>query len=278
MRLALLLLLIPARCPDAWAQATSPPSQAPPSQSSAPALESAERQRTPREMAELRADVMMARKEYADAITAYQQILRREPKNAVLLNKIGIAYSQLSQLDNAKRYYDRAIKADKNFAEAHNNVGTVWYQRRNFGRAIKSYRRAIEIYERGTAPRPGYGAVQSNLGYALFATKKFEEAIACFQIALAHDPEVLDRRSTGGTLIQDRSVEERAFFYYFVAKNFALRGMAERCAHYLKRAADEGYKGISEVEKDPAFSQVIQDPLVQEVLKAHAAAKAEKSD
>ena len=43
-------------------------------------------------------------------------------------------------------------------------------------------------------------------------------------------------------------------------------GNAERCANFLKRAIDEGYKNIAAIEKDPAFALVINDPLVKEAL------------
>ena len=53
---------------------------------------------TPRQIAEMRADILMARKEYSAAAAAYEDILQNEPKNADLLNKTGIAYQQLGRI------------------------------------------------------------------------------------------------------------------------------------------------------------------------------------
>src|SRR6202453_5448956 len=50
---------------------------------------------SPREAAEMRADILMARKEYFQAAGVYLQILLNEPKNAELLNKVGVAFQQL---------------------------------------------------------------------------------------------------------------------------------------------------------------------------------------
>jgi hypothetical protein len=47
-----------------------------------------------------------------------------------------------------------------------------------------------------------------------------------------------------------------------------LQGNAERCAHYLRRAHDDGYKILVGISKDPAFTEIKNDPLVQEFLQA----------
>src|SRR5207249_4659541 len=86
--------------------------------------------------AERRGDIMMARKMYREAVETYQQ---DSLKNPVILNKIGIAYHQMMQLDAAKKNYEQAIKLNREYAEALNNLGTIYYAR-------KSYRKAISYY------------------------------------------------------------------------------------------------------------------------------------
>src|SRR5579863_6602038 len=90
---------------------------------------------------EMRADILMARKRYWEAIEKYQSI---RPETPSLDNKIGIAYHQLLQLGPAKKYYLRALKLDKKYPEAINNVGTVYYGQKSFGKAIKQYKRALK--------------------------------------------------------------------------------------------------------------------------------------
>ena len=70
---------------------------------------------------EMRADILVARKMYREAIDSYKQA----PESAVVLNKIGIAYHQLLDLEAARKYYERALKLDKQYAEAINNLGTI---------------------------------------------------------------------------------------------------------------------------------------------------------
>src|SRR5436305_321731 len=82
---------------------------------------------------EQRGDVFMARKMYREAIDAYHEA----PQNApVVWNKIGIAYHQLGDFAAARRNYERAIKLDKKYADAVNNVGTVLYAGKHYTRAI----------------------------------------------------------------------------------------------------------------------------------------------
>jgi tetratricopeptide (TPR) repeat protein len=214
---------------------------------------------SPREAAEMHADILMARKEYGSAITAYQQIVATEPKNAALLNKIGVAYQQLGAANHAGHFYKQAMKADKKFASPVNNLGTIEYDKKHYGKAINLYKKAL-LFKMDLA------TVYSNLGYAYFANKEYPESMDAFAKALEIDPHVFERRSGTGSIVQQRSMDDPGLFYFFVAKSYAAAGNAERTAHYLKLARDDGYKNFLSAQSDPAFAHVIKDPQVQEVL------------
>jgi tetratricopeptide (TPR) repeat protein len=214
---------------------------------------------TPREALEMRGDIFMARKEYSQAVGEYDHILIAEPKNAEVLNKIGVAYQQLGDLLRAERAYRRSMHADKKFASAANNCGTVEYERKHYGKAIGLYKKALDL--RGDMP-----TMYSNLGYAYFANKEYPDAMTAFEKALSLDPTIFDRRGQGGTVVQQRSTPDPGLFYFFVAKTYAQAGDAERAAHYLKLARDDGYAGFLTAQTDSAFAKVIKDPSVQEVL------------
>jgi len=107
----------------------------------------------------------------------------------------------------------------------------------------------------------------SNLGYAYFGDKKYQEAISSFRQALALDPQLFEHNSSrSGSILQDRSVGDRGRFYFLLAKSFAEAGNLERCLIYLRKAKDEGYKELSAVKSDPSFAAVLKDPGIQEVL------------
>jgi len=214
---------------------------------------------TPRQTAELRADILMARKEFPDAIRAYDQILKESPNDAEVLNKVGVAYQQLIDLNRAEHYYKRAVKADKSFASAINNVGTVEYEKKHWGKAIGYYKKALDV-------RTDMASVYVNLAYAYIEDKKYPEAMDTFGKALQVDPTVFESKGGNGAVVQQRNTSDPGLLDFFIAKTYALAGNAERTAHYLKRARDGGYKDLASVTKDPAFAKVIKDPRVQEVL------------
>ena len=97
---------------------------------------------TPKQMQEERAKVQMAEKRYEAAIQSYQDLLKADPKNAIYMNMIGIAYLDLSNYDQAKKYFARAAKADKKYSSAVNNLGMVYYHQKNFGGAIRQYQKS----------------------------------------------------------------------------------------------------------------------------------------
>src|SRR5580698_5278131 len=123
---------------------------------------------------ELRGDIYMARKMYREATETYQLGPKDSP---VIANKTGIAYHQLLELESAKKWYERAVKLNPQYAEAINNLGTIYY-------ANKSYRRAITQYRRALAITPDAASILSNLGTAYFARKNYAEASAMYEKAL----------------------------------------------------------------------------------------------
>lgn len=225
---------------------------------------------TPQQVAEMRAEIMMARKDYSEAAVAYQRLLDKDPNNADILNKIGIAYQQLGQDDLAERYYRKALRADKNSAHSLNNLGTIEYSRQRFGKAIKYYKKAISAGGKDLAP------IYSNLGYAYCGVKHYPEAMDAFGKALALDPTVFESKGTGGALVQHRTATDQGALYFMLAKSYAKAGDAARAARYLKLARDEGYKHIMAAEKDPDFARVIKDPQIQDVLHRRPAYEAQQ--
>lgn len=193
---------------------------------------------------EMRGDIFVARKQYRDAIDSYLE----GPKNsAVLANKIGIAYHQLLELDTARKWYERAIKLDPKYPEAINNLGTIFYAHKSYRRAITQYRRALRL-------TPDAASILSNLGTAYFARKNYKDAFAIYQRALELDPEVFERHSSYGVLLQERSVEERAKFHYYLAKTYAKAGRTDLAIQYIRKSLEEGFKDRDKYTTDPDFA------------------------
>src|ERR1700730_1879787 len=114
----LMLVLVPSSYAQQGSQPSDQPStsQTPgPRATNVPAM-------TPMQSAELHGDVLMARKEFAQAVDAYPLVLVQNPKDTLVLNKAGVAYQQLGDLRLSARFYKKAMNADKNFASPINNL------------------------------------------------------------------------------------------------------------------------------------------------------------
>jgi tetratricopeptide (TPR) repeat protein len=214
---------------------------------------------SPKEMQEERAKIFMAEKRYEDGIQAYEELLKSEPKSAVYLNMVGIAYLDLSNFDQARKYFQRSVKADKRYSSAVNNLGMVYYHQKNFRRAIREYEKAVKIDRR-------QAGTHVNLGFAYYNSNKYELAAAEFGQAIELDPLVFQRNARVGTMVEDRSVTNHGLFFFTMARIYAQKTDAAHCAEYLRKSFDEGYKDIAKAKTDPAFKTVLNDPDVQAVF------------
>lgn len=206
---------------------------------------------------EQRGDIYMARKMYREAAEMYLQ----GPQNsAVTWNKVGIAHHQMLNLEMAKKNYERAVKINPQYSEALNNLGTYYYARKNYRRAITQYRKALAV-------APNSASIYSNLGTAFFARKRYADASDAYQKALALDPEVFEHRGSAGVLLQERSVEERAKFHYYLAKTYAKSGQTERALQYMRKAIEEGFKERNKFAEEDDFTSIRQLPEFAELMK-----------
>ncbi|MBZ5598287.1 MAG: tetratricopeptide repeat protein [Acidobacteriia bacterium] len=210
---------------------------------------------------EKRGDDLRADKAYLDALDYYRAALKRKPNDAVLLNKSGIAEIGLLRWKEARKSFERAIKANRNYPEAYNNLGVIRYLDKKYDKAITQYEKAIKL-------RSDAASYFSNLGAAYFAKKEFEKADVAYRQALQLDPDIFERVSRSGVAAQLSSPEDRARFDYVIAKLYAQIGNMDRSLEYLRRAMEEGYKGIDDVYKDAEFAAVRKDPRFTELMAA----------
>jgi tetratricopeptide (TPR) repeat protein len=208
---------------------------------------------------EMRGDIYMARKMYREAIDVFRT---GSPKDPVLLNKMGISYHQLSQLDNARKCYEQALKYKPDYVEAMNNLGTIYYSKKSNRRAISWYNKALKH-----APEDGKSAsIYMNLGTAYFARKKYEEATEAYQHALKLDPEAFERHGNFGVMLEERTIEDRAKYHFYVAKLYAKQGRDELALQYIRKSIEEGFKDRKKFQEDPEFAKLRELPEFKELM------------
>ncbi len=208
---------------------------------------------------EARGDSLRGEKAYLDALDSYMAALKKKPNDPHLYNKCGMAEIGLRRFPDAKKSFERAIKADKTYADAYNNLGVIFYIDKKYSKAVKQYNKALKI-------SPNSASFYNNLGGAFFSQKEYEKATLAYQQALTLDPDVMERSSQTGVAAQMSSPEDRARFSYVVAKLFAKQGNADRSLEYLRRAMEEGFKGIDQVYKDDEFAGLRKDPRFTQLM------------
>src|SRR3954452_12296259 len=113
------------------------------------------------------ADKLREQNMYRDAVDYYDVALKKEPRNAVLWNKRGIALLQMGRYRDGQKSFEKSIHFDKKYPDAYNNLGVIYYKEaaqkaakggsRDYGRAIKNYSKAIKL-------RDDSASFHSNLG------------------------------------------------------------------------------------------------------------------
>ncbi len=195
-----------------------------------------------------RAQVLVARHAWAEAASAYQEVIAASPRDATPQNQLGICYQRLGDVGAARRAYERAIQLKKDYAAAYNNLGTLEH---TSGR----YRRAISAYDKAIAIKPE-AAFYKNLGTAWLARGEVERALAAWSEAIRLDPVAFDG---GGVPVGSADVD-LARQYYLFAKLVAARGRLDQAFEYLVKAHAAGFDDFTKLERDRDFARVVSDP------------------
>ena len=208
---------------------------------------------------ESRGDELRLEKDYLDALDYYRAALAKDRNNARIYNKAGIAELLVQRFHEAGKDFERAVHLDHQFADAVNNLGVIDYEAKKYRSAIKQYEKAIKL-------EPESASFYSNMGAAYFGKKEFEKASDAYTKAMEIDPNILDRTSHNGISAQLPSPADRARYDYVIAKLWAKQGDRDRSLQYLRRAMEEGYKGINDVYKDPEFAGLRSDARFTELM------------
>jgi tetratricopeptide (TPR) repeat protein len=210
---------------------------------------------------EKRGDELRLEKDYLDALDYYRAALDRDRNDSRVYNKAGIAELLLQRFHEAGKDFEHAVRLDHHFADAVNNLGVIDYEAKRYRAAIKQYDKAIKL-------EPESASFYSNMGAAYFGKKDFVKASEAYTKAMELDPNILDRTSHNGISAQLPSPGDRAKYDYIIAKLWAKQGDRDRSLQYLRRAMEEGYKGIDDVYKDPEFAGLRTDARFAELMAA----------
>ncbi len=74
-------------------------------------------------------------KEYNKAIPILNEIVKDDPQNADAYNYLGYSYRQIGNLDDAQKYYQKALKIDPNHKGANEYLGELYLMKNDLPKA-----------------------------------------------------------------------------------------------------------------------------------------------
>ncbi|MGA7244428.1 MAG: tetratricopeptide repeat protein [Terracidiphilus sp.] len=209
--------------------------------------------------AEMKGDLERIHNNYLLAINYYHQALRADPRNATLLNKLGISELKLGDRGPARKYFNQALKADPKNISALNNLGAVAYLDKKYKPAVRYLKRALELDE-SSAPS------HLNLAEAWMGLNQVDRAMTEYARAIELDADILSE-SQSGISARVSTPEQRARVDYLIAKAYARRGNIDGALEYLKRAKEGNFAELSRVYKDLDFAMLWTDPRLEKIAK-----------
>ena len=127
-----------------------------------------------------RGTAALAQDQVGLALGAFQDATRLDPTVALYADGMGVVLLHMRQIDGAIAWLTRAVELDPMYGDAHFHRGTALAEAGKWDEAIAAYRKALSMPSL-TVPH----AAHQNLGYALFALKRYREAEQSLRFALS---------------------------------------------------------------------------------------------
>jgi type IV pilus biogenesis/stability protein PilW len=127
-----------------------------------------------KEKAQMQAQVGMSLLEsgnYPEALSALLLAHEMDPKDASILNNLGLAYFYRGRADKAKLYLQKSISQDEKLTDARNNLGRILIELGEYKKAEEHLKLATEDL---TYPRPDRPYL--NLGMLYFKMARYHDA------------------------------------------------------------------------------------------------------
>jgi tetratricopeptide (TPR) repeat protein len=115
------------------------------------------------------------------AIAAYMTAADLDPSSAGALVNLGTIYFNARQWNKAEAFYTRALEVDTNYALAHFNLGNLYDERGKLKLALKHYQAAVGL-------NPNYADAHYNLALLHQGNGQVMDAVRHWTIYLKLDP------------------------------------------------------------------------------------------
>lgn len=135
-----------------------------------------------------------------EAIKAYEQAVKRQPRFAEAVNNIGVAYARLGKVDEAIAAFKQARALRPNWAEPNISLGNLYVTHERFDEALEAFSHAGRVEPNNAEPQSLMGSIFSRLGNLKKGAEHFLESVRLnprnfvahsnLLLALNYDPDI----------------------------------------------------------------------------------------
>jgi tetratricopeptide (TPR) repeat protein len=126
-------------------------------------------------------------KRFADAESAFLQVLSRDPENAIALNYLGYMLAERGErLDESVTYLKKALQVEPENPSYLDSLGWAYFKSDKLDLAESNLKRAADQLRTNSV-------IQEHYGQVLFKLGRYDEAIAAWTRALAGDGDSIDK-------------------------------------------------------------------------------------
>lgn len=125
---------------------------------------------------------------FPEAITEYEEAIKRDPTNAPFRNNLAAAYLKMGLFNDAKKEVEKSLELDKNYVKAWAKKGDIEVFMKEYHKAMDSYKAGLQIEPENGLCKAGLQSVMTKI-YAEQSNPNGEDAAERRAHAMA-DPEI----------------------------------------------------------------------------------------
>jgi Flp pilus assembly protein TadD len=145
--------------------------------------------------------LLLGRKRYAEAIPHFEEALRLNPDQPLVLNNLGAALQGEGRLADAGSRFNQALRLDPGYASARFNLANVFAAQGRWKEAEAEYRKIITSNPADAGAREQLVALLIQMANTAVQEGRLADAAACFRELIIERPADADLRNNFGVVL-----------------------------------------------------------------------------
>ena len=125
-----------------------------------------------------KANELLQGQKLPEAASAYEDVLRADPKNATAFAGLAWARIQQDKLDDAESVLKKSLAYEPNNAAAHYMLAVTLFRRDRLNEAMAAFEKSVSIEPKNARARHYLGVISSKMGIQDRAEREFKSALA----------------------------------------------------------------------------------------------------